>query len=910
MSLLSSSRRRSRRRACVGAAAGLAVAAGLALVPVASAQSVDVVIAEVYGGGGNSGATLTTDFVTLGNRGAAEVAVDDWSVQYLTASPGPTSRWQVTSLTGSVEAGGRFLIAQSRGAGGSVELPAPDAVGSIPMSASTGTVALVRDVEPLTCRTVADCAEDERIVDLVGWGSAEVREGTPAPATNNTSSVRRDAELTDTDDNAADFTVGTPAPVNSAGEAPGEAEEPEVPPGPEEPGELRIHDIQGVTRTSPHLGDEVEGVPGVVTAVGSVGSARGFWFQDVDGDGDERTSEGLFVFTGDTTPDVAVGDEILVSGRVDEYRAGGQAGAAQSITQLAAARWTVLSGGNPLPEAELLDADAVPLAQAPSSGGDIEGLELEPAEYALDFYASRESMVVRVVDAPVVGPTDAYSALWVTTKPDQNRSERGGTVYQGYDDANTGRLKIESLIPSDERAFPIADVGDELAGVTEGPLYYSQYGGYLIRATSLGEHVSGGLTREVTRSAESWELAVATYNVENLSPADDQEKFDRLASGVVENLASPDIVALEEIQDDSGPTDDGVVSAAATLDQFAAAIVAAGGPDYEWRQIDPNDKQDGGQPGGNIRVAFLFDPERVSFVDTPGGDADTAVAVTTDEDDRAALSVSPGRIDPADAAWADSRKPLVGQFQFEDRNVFVVANHFASKGGDQALHGRFQPPNRSSEVQRLEQAAAVRGFVDEVARVDPAANVLVVGDLNDFQFSPVLGTLTESDVLINPMNGLPATERYGYVFDGNSQALDHLLVSGNLSTRADYDPVRINAEFADQASDHDPQIVRFRPLSGDAEIDAAEEQEYYGSGGSGGDDDGADGEEPVDQATPPGGAPGTQPPALAGATGLANTGAAGTVWLVVAAVVLLAGGGTALVLTRRRKPGADEQAGE
>ncbi|MBB5924255.1 hypothetical protein FHR81_005332 [Actinoalloteichus hoggarensis] len=905
---MSSSRRRSRCRAPVGAAVGLAVAAGLAWVPVATAQSADVVIAEVYGGGGNSGAALTTDFVTLGNRGSAEVSVDGWSVQYLTASPGPNSRWQATALTGGVAADGRFLIAQSRGAGGSVELPEPDAVGSIAMSASTGTVALVSDREPLTCLTFADCAEDDRIVDLVGWGSAEVREGTPAPATNNTSSVRRDADLTDTDDNAADFTVGPPAPVNSAGEGPGEAEEPELPPGPEEPGDLRIHDIQGVTRISPHLGEEVVGVPGIVTAVNAFGSARGFWFQDVEGDGDERTSEGLFVFTGGTTPDVAIGDDVLVSGRVDEYRAGGQAGAAQSITQLGGARWTVLSSENPLPEAELLDAEAVPFTQAPHANGDIEGLELEPAEYALDFYASRESMLVRVEDAPVVGPTDAYSALWVTTKPDQNRSERGGTVYQGYGDSNTGRLKIESLLPADERPFPIADVGDEIVGVTEGPLYYSQYGGYLIKATTLGEHVSGELAREVTRPAEDWELAVATYNVENLSPADDQEKFDRLATGVVENLSSPDIVALEEIQDDSGPTDDGVVGATATLDRFTAAITAAGGPSYEWRQIDPNDRQDGGQPGGNIRVAFLFDPDRVSFVDAPGGDADTAVAVRADEDGRATLSVSPGRIDPADPAWVDSRKPLVGQFRFEGRNVFVVANHFASKGGDQPLHGRFQPPHRSSEEQRLEQAAVVRAFVDEVVAVDPAANVLVVGDLNDFQFSPVLGTLTEADVLVNPMNGLPPTERYGYVFDGNSQALDHLLVSGNLSTRADYDPVRINAEFADQASDNDPQIVRFRPLSGDAEIDAAEEREYYGAGeddGQGG-DGGVDDAPPGGETPPPATEPGSLPPALAGASGLANTGVSGMVWLVVAAVVLLAGGGTALVLTRRRKTGSDD----
>ncbi|MBB5910981.1 hypothetical protein BKA25_005297 [Actinoalloteichus hymeniacidonis] len=893
--------------------AALAVAANLALVPTAAAQSSDLVIAEIYGGGGNIGATLTNDFVVLGNRGSAEVPVDDLSVQYLPAEPGPTSKWQSTPLAGTVEPAGRFLVAQGLGDGGSVELPEPDAVGEIAMSASRGTVAVVNGTEPLDCLTEVDCAEDERIIDVVGYGAAEVREGEPAEGTTNTTSVSRDAELSDTDDNSVDFTAGEPAPINSSGETPGtpeDPEEPELPETPEEPGEVRIHDIQGVTRISPLADEQVDGVPGVVTGINSFGSSQGFWFQDVEGDGDDRTSEGMFVFTSDTTPDVAVGDEVLVSGTVDAYRPGGDSGAAQSITQLANATWTVLSNDNELPEAEILDADAVPRALAPEAGGDIEELELAPTEYALDFYASRENMLVKVMDAPVVGPTDAYDALWVTTKPTQNRSERGGTVYQDYADSNTGRLKIESLIPFAERPFPIADVGDELRGVTEGPLYYSQYGGYLIKATTLGTHLTGGLTREITRDTESWELAVATYNVENLSPADDQAKFDRLAGGIVENLASPDIVALEEIQDESGPEDDGVVAADGTLNQFVAAIEAAGGPSYEWRQIDPNDKQDGGAPGGNIRTAFLFDPARVSFVDIEGGDADTSVEVQVDAEDRAELSVSPGRIDPANSAWDDSRKPLVGQFRFEDRNVFVVANHFASKGGDQALHGRFQPPVRSSETQRLAQAAAVRTFVDEIAEVDPAANVLVVGDLNDFQFSPVLDTLTEADVLVNPMEWLPSTEQYGYVFDGNSQALDHLLVSGNLSERADYDPVRINAEFADQASDHDPQIVRFRPLHGDAEIDAAEQEEYYGAGGGPGDGDGG-GAGPGDGPTPdedpeedP--APVTKVPELAGAAGLANTGVSGTLFLVIGALVLLVGGGTAIFLARRKKSGAGE----
>ena len=162
---------------------------------------------------------------------------------------------------------------------------------------------------------------------------------------------------------------------------------------------------------------------------------------------------------------------------------------------------------------------------------------------------------------------------------------------------------------------------------------------------------------------------------------------------------------------------DGVVAADQTLKRFVDAIVAAGGPRYEWRQIDPQDVTDGGEPGGNIRVGFLFDPQRVSFVDRPGGDATTAVDVVMDEKGKdPQLSISPGRVDPTNPAWQTSRKPLAGEFVFHGKTVFIIANHFASKGGDQPTHGVNQPPDRSSEVQRVQQATVLRGFIDSCSR--------------------------------------------------------------------------------------------------------------------------------------------------------------------------------------------------
>ena len=375
------------------------------------------------------------------------------------------------------------------------------------------------------------------------------------------------------------------------------------------------------------------------------------------------------------------------------------------------------------------------------------------------------------------------------------------------------------IIPFSQRPFPKLNVGDVLTGVTSGPVEYSQFGGYTLFAGELGTEKDNGLQQEVTRKQRTGELAVATYNVENLSPVDTQAKFDRLAHGVVTNLATPDIVNLEEIQDNDGPTDDGVVAADQTLQRFTDAIVAAGGPRYEWREIDPVNDLDGGQPGGNIRVAFMFNPARVSFVDRSGGDSTTAVGVVK-QHGKAHLTISPGRVDPGNEAWQDSRKPLAGEFVFHGRTVFIVANHFDSKGGDQPIHGRFQPPARSSEVQRQKQATVLRGFVDQILAADKHTNVIVAGDLNDYPFSPAVQTLAAGGALTDLIATVPEAERYSYVFEGQSQVLDHILAS-NAPRGVDYDVVHVNAEFADQASDHDPQIVRFRPSTGNPITDAA-----------------------------------------------------------------------------------------
>lgn len=172
-----------------------------------------VVISQVYGGGGNSGATYKNDFIELFNASGNAVDLSGWSVQY--ASAAGTS-WNVTRLSGSIAPGGYYLVQQAKGAGGTVDLPTPDASGTTAMSATSGKVALVNSQTAISGN---GCVEGTSgIIDLVGFGSANCFEGSaPAGQLSNTlAAIRNSNGCQDSGDNSADFTQTAPAPRNSA----------------------------------------------------------------------------------------------------------------------------------------------------------------------------------------------------------------------------------------------------------------------------------------------------------------------------------------------------------------------------------------------------------------------------------------------------------------------------------------------------------------------------------------------------------------------------------------------------------------------------------------------------------------------------------------------------------------------
>jgi predicted extracellular nuclease len=417
----------------------------------------------------------------------------------------------------------------------------------------------------------------------------------------------------------------------------------------------------------------------------------------------------------------------------------------------------------------------------------------------------------QINNAIVVGPASAYGEVPVLTDNGASasvRTARGGIVVRSTDFNPERVILDDEILKSLSLTMPSVNVGDGFA-IVVGVMDYT-YANFKLQVTQALTATAGGLGQEMTTAQTGAQLSVATFNVENLDASDGLGKFNGLANLIVNHLKSPDLLSVEEVQDNNGATNDSVVDASTTWNMLITAIQNAGGPTYQYRQIDPVDDQDGGEAGGNIRQGFLFRTDRgLAFVDRVGAGSTTANSVVNSSG-VPQLQYSPGRIDPANSAFSASRKPLAGEFTFGGAPLFAIANHWNSKGGDNPLFGHYQPLVLSSETKRNQQATVVRDFVSQILAVDPNARVIVLGDLNDFEFSTPLNTLKNNGMLISLIEVLPQNERYTYVYEGNSQTLDQIVVSTALSVRrVRVDVVHVNAEFATRWSDHDPVVAVF-----------------------------------------------------------------------------------------------------
>lgn len=541
---------------------------------------------------------------------------------------------------------------------------------------------------------------------------------------------------------------------------------------------------------------------GIVTAV----DTNGFYMQDAVGDGDIATSDAIFVFTGDA-PAVAIGDAVDVEGTVSEFYPGGAGSGNLSTTQLGGAPVIdVVSSGNTLPAATILGVGGRVL---PSENIEDDNFtSFDPTTDGIDFWESMEGMLVTAPDAVAVAGTSRFGEIFVTVDGGAGAtgiSERG-TLNISPDDFNPEKVQFDADFGL---TLPEVDVGAHFGDVT-GVIGYD-FGNYQIHPTSQVVVIEDStLEGEITTlTASDNQLKIASYNVLNLetNPNDDDDdagngRFDAIAEQIVNNLGTPDIIGLQEIQDNSGSDNDGVTSASATFEALIAAIdladdgLANDSTGYEY--IDNTfiiDGASGGQPGGNIRTGFLYNTNRVDLV---------------------AGSVESIGGQGAGENFNGARLPLVATFAFNGEEITVINNHFSSKGGSAPIMGVEQDfADRQEDVdvngsldERQAQSAAVQDYIASLLADDADANVVTVGDFNEFEFiSPVLGLETN---LTNLVNSLDEDERYSFVFQGNSQSLDHILVSDGLLNNFEFDIVHVNSEFAEvagRASDHDPLVA-------------------------------------------------------------------------------------------------------
>jgi predicted extracellular nuclease len=780
----------------------------------AGAANAQVVISQVYGGGGNSGATWTNDFIELRNNGTTAIDVSGWSVQY--ASSSGTS-WQRTNLGGSIAPGGYYLVQENAGAGGTTPLPAPDATGTISMSASSGKVALVENQTTLS----GSCPLGAAVRDFVGFGSADCFEGSDGtPALSNTKAALRKGDgLVDTDDNAADFQASDPNPRNG-GYTP--------PPPPPPPTALSIPEIQGAGLASPHVGENVV-TEGVVTALKY---NNGFFLQDPAGDGDPATSDGVFVYTG-SAPSVHVGDRVRVTATVQEFTPASNP-SQLSITELGAPTVEVLGSGEALPAPMELGATELSPTATPATLEHLEGMRASLA-HSLVIGASDGS----INEANATSTSDGvfYVTLPGTATPFR---EPGLDVLDAIPvpadknpprfDHNPERLMVRSY--QQIGAHPLSvDDGAQVDGLV-GVLDYYDADWALLPDAATPPTVSGGMAPQPVADADYEDVTIGGFNLERffddvddgnsaptLTAAALDKRLGKTSAAICDFVKAPDILGVVEVEN--------LRVLQLLADRINATCPRA--PDYTPYLAEGNDV-------GGIDVGFL-----VSTRDNGAGVARVEVREVTQYGKDATFANPDGS-----TSLLNDRPPLLLRAIVHQDNgasypVTVVVNHLRSLNDvDSIAVGSNGWPTTGARVRgkRAAQAAYLAGLVQQLQEDDPSQHVVLLGDFNAFEFNDgyvdVLGIIRGNEVpedqvltwvpspVATPLvdgSSLVAdpAQRYSYVFQGNAQALDHALLNQSLLGSAlgvRVDHARINADFGVdnfgdasvpvRVSDHDP----------------------------------------------------------------------------------------------------------
>ena len=562
-----------------------------------------------------------------------------------------------------------------------------------------------------------------------------------------------------------------------------------------------IGEVQGESHESPLAGKEVIINNVVVTKT----DKTGFYVQDKVSDNNPRTSDAVYVASKDK---VASGDLLKVQGTVkegymEEYSVKpGQTfkkpAGSLTVTQIINATITKL-GKAELPKAlnisEKMPKDIVD--QTPT--------KYNPETEALDYWESLEGMRVEVTKPKVTGPQ--YKGDIYVLPGD----------YKGQKLNNIGGVNLRPGVQNTE-VLPVT-VGNKFVAKAKdyfnenisGVVTYRNKT-YKIDPSTVPTLQDGGLKREVSKiyPAED-KLTIASYNIENFSANNNghdetpEEKVDKIANSFIKEVHSPDIITLIEVQDNNGGVNDGTVDGVKSGEKLAQRIKSLGGPDYKYTEIAPVDGKDGGKPGANIRVAYLYNPKRVTLIGKEKGGSEEAARFVNGH-----LEKNPARIDPTSVHFEKVRKSLAAEFEFKGERIVVIANHLKSKLGDDAIYGSNQPSVENTKAKRIEEAKILNAFIKEGLRQNPNLKFVLTGDFNDFEFSDSVKTIVGNE-LVNLMAEHEQGDRYSYFYRGSNQSLDNVLISKNIKDKVVFSPVHINASFMEEhgrASDHDPVVVQ------------------------------------------------------------------------------------------------------
>lgn len=701
----------------------------------------DVVISQVYGGGGNSGAPFTHDFIELFNRGATPVNLSGWSVQYQSATG--TGAWQVTPLTGTIAPGGYYLVQEASNAAVGSPLPAPDAIGSIAMAAGAGKVALTTSTTPFS-GSCASCA-----IDMVGYGSTAscFEGGDPTGATSNTNAaLRKRGGCFDSDNNNVDFSIGAPTPRNSASPTNSCA-----------PISLLIHDIQGSGATTPYAGQFVS-TSGIVTARKS----NGFFLQDLEANYDmfATTSEALFVFTS-SAPAVLPGDAVAVLGTATEFF---------NLTQIESTLpgdVTVSSSGNPLPSPIVLTTTILNPAGPTDQLERLEGMRLH-ADSLVSVAPTNEFAETFTVLEGVARPMrEPGIEISLPVPPDPSSGTVDCCIPRW--DENPERIMIDS--DGLAGSSPVRVTSNVTLSNITGPLDFS-FGDYKVLPET-APSTSANMSAVPVPTPMAGELTVAGYNIENFNNNTTQKQKAALAIRDVLHL--PDIIGAIEIFD------------LADLQALAAEIQSISGVTYQAHLIEA----DGTSEDADQDVGFLVKTSRVQI------DSVTQIELAGCNGTPATCNTF---IDPdGDPALLNDRPPLVLRATVDaatlnPRPVIVIVNHTRSFI-DIELVGGDGPRVRAK---RKAQAEFLADLLQDLQTSDPTTPILSIGDYNAYQFndgytdpvSVIKGTPTADDQMvvdaspdlvipdfINLTDTLPADQRYSFIFEGTPQAIDHFIIN-------------------------------------------------------------------------------------------------------------------------------------